>query len=289
MSTPAAKQPAERKFASRKFQLIEAGIADPSLPRLAMRVHVLLASKYLDEKTDTAWPAPETLAEELSVTVRGVRDALAKLAGGWWQKTKGGGRGNTSRYAPRWERVHACSLFQRGKTVNASSANSEQTRTKTVNGSSPDSVYEIVNDSDRPSDLQNSPSNTAVGRSRQVGENVANSTAVNARQCDQEERRHRVVAGNSGGGRDDGDGENFDAWKDHLVEKRAFTDESYGYGAGRAGASDAVDRLRSSGGDAAAIRCLEDGRAKGLFGPVLRRHVESRAKYFEDRHQRAAG
>jgi hypothetical protein len=271
--------------------LIEAGIADPTLSPLAMRVHVLLASKYLDEETGTVWPSPETLAEELSATVRGVRGALAKLAGTWWQKTKGGGRGNTSRYAPRWERVHACSMFQRGKTVKGSSANSEQTRTKTVNGSSPNSVYEIVNDSDRPSNLQNSLSNTAVGRSRQVSENVVNGTTVNARQGDQKKDRHRVASGNGSGSRDDGadNGENFAAWIDFLVEKEAFTDASYGFGAGHAGAQDAVDRLRKAAGDNAAIRCLENGQARGLFGHVLRRHVESRAEYHEERQQRAAG
>ena len=290
MSAPTADQPAERKFASRKFQLIEAGIADPTLSPLAMRVHVLLASKYLDEETDTAWPSPETLAEELSATVRGVRDALAKLAGSWWQKTKGGGRGNTSRYAPRWKRVHACSLFKRGKTVKRCSVNSEQTHPKTVNVSSPDSVYEIVNDSDRASDHQNSSSNTAAGRSRQDGESVVNGTDLNARQCDQRKRRHRVVVGNNGGSQDNGDGEDFDVWAEFLVAKQAYTDDSDGgWDGGRSAARDAVDRLRSSGGNAAAIRCFEDGRAKGLSGPVLRHHVESRAKYFEDRQQRAAG
>ena len=52
-------------------------------------------------------------------------------------------------------------------------------------------------------------------------------------------------------------------------------------------AAPAASDLEEQGGDAAAIRCLEDGRAKGWSGSVLRHHVESRAKYFENQQQRA--
>ncbi len=168
--------------------------------------------------------------------------------------------------------------------------NSDSRGKKTVTGESPEPVREPLKESDRASDLQNSLQRPLQADRAKTGESVVNGTAVNARQCDQRKRRHRVAAANGGGNRDDGDGENFDAWKDYLVEKRAYTDDSHGgWGGGRSAASDAVDRLISVGGYAAAIRCFEDGRAKGLFGPVLRRHIESRAKYFEDRHQRAAG
>ncbi len=286
MSAPTAKAAARRKY-----QFYDAMIRAGGLSALQMRVAWRLIDRT-NRETGDAWPSYELLADELGVNERSVKRAIKGLIEApWFEASHGGGRGNSNHYRPCWQRVTDESPFRSSERVTGEVRKGDQRRQKRVTGSSPEPLKEPMNESDRASDPQNSHSNTAGGRPRQDGENVVNGTVVNARQCDQRKRRHRVVAGNNGGSRDDGadTGENFDAWKDYLVEKRAFTDESYGYGAGQAGASDAVDRLRSSGGDAAAIRCLEDGRAKGLFGPVLRRHVESRAKYFEDRHQRAAG
>ncbi len=281
--------PTAKAVARQKNQFFDAMIRTGGLSALQMRVAWRLIDRT-NRDTGDAWPSYETLADELGCDVRSVKRAIKRLIEApWFEANHGGGRGNSNHYRPCWQRVTEESPFRSSERVTGEVRKGDQRRQKRVTGSSPEPLKEPMKESDRASDPQNSHSNTAGGRSRQDGESVVNGTVVNARQCDQRKRRHRCCQQRHGGSRDDGDGENFDAWKDFLVDKRAFTDESYGYGAGQAGASDAVDRLRSSGGDAAAIRCLEDGRAKGLFGPVLRRHVESRAKYFEDRHQRAAG
>ncbi len=276
MSAPTAKA-----VARLKYRLYDAMIRDGGLSVLQLRVAWRLIDRT-NRETGDAWPSYETLADELGVNVRSVIRAIKCLIKtGWFEASHGGGRGKSNHYRPCWQRVTDESPFRETETVTGESINSDSRGKKTVTDESPEPLKEPLKESDRTSDLQNSPSNTAAGRSRQDGESVVNGTVVNARQGDQSTRRHRGVAGNGG--------ENFAAWKDYLVEKRAFTDESYGYDAGRSGASDAVDRLRSSGGDAAAIRCLEDGRAKGLFGHVLRDHVESRASWHEERQQRAAG
>ena len=287
MSAPTAKA-----VARLKYQLYDAMIRDGGPSVLQLRVAWRLIDRT-NRETGDAWPSYETLADELGVNVRSVIRAIKCLIkNDWFEARHGGGRGKSNHYRPCWQRVTDESPFRETETVTGESINSDSRGKKTVTSESPEPLREPLIESDRASDFQNSPSNTAAGRSRQDGENVVNATAVNARQGNQQQCRHRVVAGNGSGNRDDGggNGENFETLIDYLVEKQAYTDDSHGgWGGGRSAARDAVDRLRSSGGDAAAIRCFEDGRAKGLFGPVLRRHVESRAKFFEDRHQRAAG
>jgi hypothetical protein len=307
MSAPTAKA-----VARLKYQLYDAMIRDGGPSVLQLRVAWRLIDRT-NRETGDAWPSYETLADELGVNVRSVIRAIKRLIEtGWFGVNPGGGRGKSNHYRPCWQRVTDEPPFTATETVTGEAINSDSRGKKTVTGESPEPVREPLKESDRASDLLKTHSEAAVGRSGQNGESVINGTAVNARQGDQRKRQGRGCAGNDRESRtaaiiaagqrfaaresrgDCGDsgadtGENFDAWIDLLVEKKAFTDESYGFGAGHAGAQDAVDRLRKAAGDKAAMRCLEDGQARRLFGHVLRRHVESRATWHEERQQRAAG
>ncbi len=95
-------------LAAAKFAFIEAIACDPSLSALDLRVNTLLISRYLNSERGDAWPSPARLAEELGASESGVKKSLARLSARWWKQTiKGGGKGHTSHYQPRWETVPA--------------------------------------------------------------------------------------------------------------------------------------------------------------------------------------
>ena len=95
-------------LAAAKFAFIEAIACDPSVSALDLRVNTLLISRYLNSERGDAWPSPARLAEELGASESGVKKSFARLSDRWWKQTiKGGGKGHTSHYQPRWETVPA--------------------------------------------------------------------------------------------------------------------------------------------------------------------------------------
>jgi hypothetical protein len=70
----------------------------------ALKVAFCLLYRHLNGRTGRCDPSEETLAEETSLTVRGVKKAVAELSGsGWWRIGQGRGRGHRNHYWPRFE------------------------------------------------------------------------------------------------------------------------------------------------------------------------------------------
>ena len=76
-----------------KLKWLEAIAGDRSMPRLALAVAILIATRYLNNKTGRAWPGVDRLAQELRATRRNCQHALDRLvAAGWLLRERGGGR-----------------------------------------------------------------------------------------------------------------------------------------------------------------------------------------------------
>jgi DNA-binding MarR family transcriptional regulator len=86
-------------FTRRKLAWIERVVLDGELGAVAVRIAVLLAVKFLNSTTRTAWPAVETLQQALNTDRRSVQRALKQLEGrGWLERDLVAGRGHTNRY-----------------------------------------------------------------------------------------------------------------------------------------------------------------------------------------------
>jgi hypothetical protein len=80
----------------RKFEWLKALAADNGTRGIAHDIAILLALRYLNSDSHKAWPAIDTLANELNVSRRGVVDALNRLvADGWLKRKRGGGHATT--------------------------------------------------------------------------------------------------------------------------------------------------------------------------------------------------
>jgi hypothetical protein len=85
-------------WTARKLKWLEALAKDDLMRGLPLAIGVLLAIRYLNGKTENAWPAIGTLAEELDTDRRAVQRAINRLvASGWLRRTVRGGR-DTNRY-----------------------------------------------------------------------------------------------------------------------------------------------------------------------------------------------
>jgi hypothetical protein len=86
-------------FVQRKLAWLQALATDPRLSAFAVRVAVRLVTKYLNGKSETAWPHVETLAADLAVDRRSVQRALAPLVeAGWLERHLERGRGHANVY-----------------------------------------------------------------------------------------------------------------------------------------------------------------------------------------------
>jgi len=117
------------------------------LSRGALAVAFILLYGHLNGRTGRCDPSIPTLADETGLTTRGVQKAIAELVrSGWWQVVRGGGRGRTNAYVPRFDIVKDEQPFadSRTETANRSSPivrqKGEQLRRKRVNHSSPEPV-----------------------------------------------------------------------------------------------------------------------------------------------------
>ncbi len=139
-----------------KIALYDKLVRDPRTRAIDLRVAWLLLFKYLNSKSEIAWPSAETMAEESSVTVRSVRRSITRLTGPkeYFTIVKGGGRGYSNRYAPNFQTVTAVSPI-REETVTSESLIKVQTVTslsvkgdisgpETVTAVSPDTLEESI-------------------------------------------------------------------------------------------------------------------------------------------------
>lgn len=94
-STAAVK--AATEFTKVKMAWLDAVATDADVPHAAFRVAYVLASRYLNRKTGTAWPSLTTLADDIGTDARTVSRHLSILEGrGYLAKKRGGdGRPNT--------------------------------------------------------------------------------------------------------------------------------------------------------------------------------------------------
>jgi hypothetical protein len=117
---------------------------DLSLPPLAVRVACIL-TRYVNTRSFEAWPAQPTIANELGVTPRGVRAAVAELvAHGHLKVVVGGGRGNSNRYRPILKTRNAPSGLEARETRNSRAGNPEENGRETRNGCSSDSNEDSI-------------------------------------------------------------------------------------------------------------------------------------------------
>jgi hypothetical protein len=74
--------------------------ADADLPPLASRVAIMLATRYFNRESRSAWPAIATLAVDLGAAPRSIQRTIAALAPRHLSVATGGGRSSTNEY--RW-------------------------------------------------------------------------------------------------------------------------------------------------------------------------------------------
>jgi hypothetical protein len=91
------------------YTMVESG----SFTRSALSIGFVLLFRHMNGHTGPCDPSTATLADETSLTVRGVEKAIAELrASGWWEIKQGRGRGCTNSYAPDLKRANASSGFK---------------------------------------------------------------------------------------------------------------------------------------------------------------------------------
>jgi hypothetical protein len=284
-----------------KFRFHDAVTADPSLSALELRVSWLLLSKYVNHETGGAWPAPSTLAAALSASERQVKRALAKLGATWWHKWKGGGRRNTSCYAPRWETVSRVSPFGESKqspkgeeTVSAVSGKGDISRPETVSPVTPESLQVNPNieslresrardDAEPFADVLTQNAATPGKRKEQsrATEPPNSGTQKKTAACQASElvasaeptsappwQRHLLLPIN---------GANAEAWR-HDATWYAQAAECEPEDAERE-----LEALHRAAGSHVAATALQVVRERQLSGAALRRHVQQRTAWHQER------
>ena len=134
-----------KELTKAKIELYGELVCDPKLNAVDLGVAWLLLYQYLNRKSGLAYPAAETMAEKLSVSLSTVRRAIKRLTspGGYFTIAKGGGRGRSNRYAPNFETaatvtpfkeetVSTVTPFRDGETVSSGTINGVKSGQKTV-------------------------------------------------------------------------------------------------------------------------------------------------------------
>lgn len=86
-------------FTKNRLAWLEQVAVDRDLAPQAARIAIILATRYLNRETQTAWPSRETMAEDLGVTVKAVARGLVSLeTGGHLAVEHGRGRGRSNVY-----------------------------------------------------------------------------------------------------------------------------------------------------------------------------------------------
>jgi len=86
-------------FTRNRLNWIEQVAIDSTLKGDAVRLGVILATRFLNRRTGECWPAIATLAELLVIDESTVRRATASLIGAGYLTRKRGGKGRPNRYA----------------------------------------------------------------------------------------------------------------------------------------------------------------------------------------------
>jgi hypothetical protein len=82
----------------------------------ALAVAFTLLYRHINSRTGQCDPSIPVLADETSLTARGVQKAIAELRkSGWWKIGQGIGRGHTNSYAPCLQKANAPSPIGAGK------------------------------------------------------------------------------------------------------------------------------------------------------------------------------
>lgn len=120
--------------------LINAIVCDASLPPLAVRAGVLLASRYLNDREGSAWPSQPCLKDDLDCDRSGLQRAIRRLDGRYFQieRPKRQGRGMALEYVPIWpERADGSPPLsdEKGRTYDHKKGGRETT--KRADGSPP--------------------------------------------------------------------------------------------------------------------------------------------------------
>ena len=131
-----------------KIAIYDELVRDPRARAVDLRVAWLLLFKYLNSESGLAWPSASTMATETSISVRAVRRSIGWLtgSGGYFTKTKGGGRGHSNQYSPNLERVTAESPIN-GERVTSLAVKGDTAGRKRVTLVSPDSLEESKEES----------------------------------------------------------------------------------------------------------------------------------------------
>ena len=127
-------------YASRKRLWLIQVAKDGHLPPSAYRVSQLLP-KWINRKTEEAFPAQQTIAEELALTTRAVTKALAALVQGGHLSVKRGKRG--------YKGTNTYKMELRGDTLVSERSSSYRSRTDMMNERSRSSVTNVPKEGDQ--------------------------------------------------------------------------------------------------------------------------------------------
>jgi hypothetical protein len=104
------------RFTQEKFRWLEQIAKDPALSAAALRVAIIIVTKYINRKTGTARPSAETLAHDTKSCVRTAISAThALVKNGHLEGYLGGGRHRTNEYWLVLKTVHGTAPFNAGK------------------------------------------------------------------------------------------------------------------------------------------------------------------------------
>ena len=115
-----------------KWLFLGAVMGDSALPGSAKSAAYFLLD-HLNTQTERCDPSLIGLAERMGMSRRSAITGIAALiAGEYFERVAGGGRGVRTKYRPCWETVKQTSQYQNPETVKQSVINGEAERTKTV-------------------------------------------------------------------------------------------------------------------------------------------------------------
>ena len=86
------------QFTAEKFRWLDQVLADTRREGAAFEVAYLLATRYLNRQSGTAWPSIPTLASALNKSVRRTQDAITSLVNRGHLTCKRGGQGHANVY-----------------------------------------------------------------------------------------------------------------------------------------------------------------------------------------------
>lgn len=255
-----------REFRARKLAFFDAMVRDGGLTILDLRLTWRLIDR-LNPESGESWPSLKTVVSELGCNLRALKRAERRLEmKGWFLVRRGGGRGRSNHYIPNWQKIiedRPSNTTAKPETVADEIKNSGSPVPETVAGQPPESVKEPLYESvgaNYVSALKRGEPTPTTPSWRQIDTAVTNRASPIARHDN-----HQSA-------------EVWERWIDWLYREGRYNAE-WGFGS-RDLAADDVGKLRRVCGDAGAIRCLEAARARGLHGPVLRRHLETGPNYY---------